>query len=49
MYSIEIDFHDRLGTGRGVYSPCHRFNGLEMAQNMHDQMYLLTSNLSEGW
>ena len=46
--SIEIDSHGQLGTGRGVYSPYHRFGGLTMAQNTHDRMYLLMADLSEG-
>ena len=40
--------HGRMGTKRGVYSPCHRFDDLEMEQTMHDRIYMLTSYLSEG-
>ena len=45
---MEIDSHGQIGTRRGVYSPCHRFDSLVMAQTMHDRMYLLTLDLSEG-
>ena len=48
MECIEIDSHGLLGVSRGVYNPYFLMDGLEMVQEVHDQIYLLTSCRSFG-
>jgi hypothetical protein len=48
MDSIEMDSHDLLGVGRGVYRPCFLVVGLAIAQVVQDLIYLSTSCQSFG-